>query len=116
MTSIWQIPTYLGEQTARFLNWYSRQPLTFIGTTGSIMLMTQSLLQCNPSNGFYNEWGCRWSTHPIPNGMMFLFIGAGILQKALRLDPASLSVRVIVQIRNPGRAGVDLRPIQIQVR
>ena len=98
------------------MEWYSRQPLTFIGTTGSIMLMTQSLLQCNPQSGLYHEWGCRWSLHPMVNGMMFFFIGAGILQKALRLEPKPSTVRVVVQIKNPGRIGVDLHPMQIQVR
>ena len=78
MTSLSQIPQYLAHQTGHFLDWYSRQPLTFIGTTGSIMLMTQSLLQCNPQSGLYHEWGCRWSLHPMVNGMMFIFIGAGI--------------------------------------
>lgn len=80
------------------------------------MLMSQALLQCSPESGLYNDWGCRWSLHPIPNGMMFFFIAAGILQKALRLEPAPLLARIVIQIKNPGRAGVDLNPTQIQVR
>lgn len=116
MTSIYQLPGYLGEQTARFFNWYSRQPLTFIGTTGSIILMTQSLFHCNQNRGFFDEWGCRFATHPIPNGILCMYILVGALQKVLRNQPEPIYNRNVVWIRNPGRAGVEVNPTQIQVR